>query len=562
MATAKFTETFFHPLDLDVEIELPKKFTFPFYYEPRELSRLASRDLQDYLAQQTDFQHNFGLRSEARGLVIGKMFGVMVVQNEKGALGYLAAFSGKLAESNTHKGFVPTVFDTLDATGFYKKGEAELNELNRQIDALETAPELLKAKQDLEQGQNTFDEELKAFKTELKAKKKERKAKRDIALAELSPAEYETVLENLGQQSIYYHFRLRDFKAEGQTKIENLKVQLERVLAPIEALKEKRAALSASLQKRLHKQYRFLSANGETKDLIDIFDDAQVPPPAGSGECAAPKLFQYAYENNLKPIAMAEFWWGASPKSEVRKHKQFYPSCRSKCEPILGHMMQGLVVEDNPIDSVAEHNAPLEIVYEDHYLLLVNKPHEFLSVPGKHIKESVLTRMRRYLPKAKGPLLVHRLDMSTSGLLLVAKNEKTHKNLQKQFIDRTVKKRYVALLDGEITQKEGVIDLPLRVDLDNRPQQLVCYEHGKPAKTKFEVVEVKHGKTRIHFYPITGRTHQLRVHAAHVDGLNTPIVGDDLYGKRGGRLCLHAEHITFLHPVTQEVLEVVCGVPF
>jgi len=248
-----------------------------------------------------------------------------------------------------------------------------------------------------------------------------------------------------------------------------------------------------------------------------------VPPPAGSGECAAPKLFQYAYEHDFKPIAMAEFWWGASPKSEVRKHKQFYPSCRSKCEPILGHMMQGLDVEDNPIQTVATYKAALEIVYEDDYLLLVNKPPEFLSVPGKHIQESVLTRMKRYLPKAKGPLLVHRLDMSTSGLLLVAKNEKTHKNLQKQFIARTIKKRYVALLDGEILTKTGVIDLPLRVDLDNRPQQLVCYTHGKPAKTNYEVVDIVAGKTRIHFYPVSGRTHQLRVHAAHVDGLNMPI---------------------------------------
>jgi tRNA pseudouridine32 synthase/23S rRNA pseudouridine746 synthase len=225
-------------------------------------------------------------------------------------------------------------------------------------------------------------------------------------------------------------------------------------------------------------------------------------------------------------------------------------------------MMQGLNVEDNPIQHIVEHKAPLEIVYEDAYLLLVNKPHEFLSVPGKHIQESVLTRMRRYLPKAKGPLLVHRLDMSTSGLLLVAKNEKTHKNLQKQFMERTITKRYVALLDGTIKTSNGFVDLPLRVDLDNRPQQLVCYKHGKPAKTKYEVVGIENNKTRIHFYPITGRTHQLRVHAAHVNGLNTPIVGDDLYGTKGERLHLHAEMLSLTHPVTQEVLEVVCDAPF
>ncbi|GEM_PF-60827 len=558
----KFTDSFFHLLEVDETFELPEKFTFPFCYVPHALSMQAAEDLQNYLDTQTDFEHNFGLQSAAKGLVIGKMFGVMVVQNTKGELGYLAAFSGKLAESNYHKGFVPTVFDTLDENGFYKKGEAELNQLNAEIEALEHSETLSKAKLNLEKAVSSFEAELKRFKAEIKKRKSERKAQRENAQQKLSKAEFEVLDKDLKQQSIFYHFRLKDLKSEGAARIQKLKAALVNIEVPIETLKQERATLSASLQKRLHQNYRFLNAKGATKDLLDIFDDAQVPPPAGSGECAAPKLFQYAYENGLKPIAMAEFWWGASPKSEVRKHKQFYPSCRSKCEPILGHMMQGLVVEDNPVDAVVEYKDPLEIVYEDDYLLLADKPPEFLSVPGKYIQESVLTRMRRYLPKAKGPLLVHRLDMSTSGLLLVAKNEKTHKNLQRQFIERTVKKRYVALLDGEIAQKEGIIDLPLRVDLDNRPQQLVCYQHGKPAKTKFEVVAVEDGKTRIHFYPITGRTHQLRVHAAHTDGLNCPIVGDDLYGKRGDRLCLHAERISFVHPITKETLEVVCDVPF
>lgn len=560
MPQPKFTDTFFHSLDLDVE--LPKQFTYPFYYKPHELSVHAAKDLQNYLESQTDFKHNFGLNTETEGLVIGKMFGVMVVKNENDELGYLAAFSGKLAESNYHKGFVPTVFDTLDENGFYKKGEAELNRLNAEIESLESSSELAKTQLGLQEAETSYHTELKVFKAKIKAKKKARNAKREAARGTLSSDAFATLLEDLKNESIHYHFRLKDLKTAWEKKIEATKHHLDSLLKPIIAIKEKRATLSASLQKRLHQNYRFLNANGVTKDLLDIFKDAMVPPPAGSGECAAPKLFQYAYEHHLKPIAMAEFWWGASPKSQVRKHKEYYPSCRSKCEPILGHMMLGLNVETNPIQTVADYKAPLDIVYEDDYLLVVNKPHEFLSVPGKHITASVLTRMRRYLPKAKGPLLVHRLDMSTSGLLLVAKNEKTHKNLQKQFIERTVKKRYVALLDGEITQKEGVIDLPLRVDLDNRPQQLVCYEHGKPAKTKYEVVGVENGKTRIHFYPITGRTHQLRVHAAHVDGLNCPILGDDLYGKKGERLCLHAEHIEFVHPVTQEVLEVVCEVPF
>lgn len=562
MQTVKFTDTFFHNLTIDLDIDVPKQFTFPFYYTPHQYSVLAAEDLQRYLDTQTDFVHNFGLNANTDSLQIGKMFGVMVVQTTTGKLGYLAAFSGKLAESNYHKGFVPTVFDTLDENGFYKKGEAILNQLNWDITQLETAEALRIAKATLEDTRSVFETKLQALKQDIKAKKTARRLERKKALSTLSELAYKRLDESLKQQSIYYHFRLKDLKQEGEAKIARATSNLNRFTQPIEALKAKRAELSASLQKRLHAQYRFLNAEGTTRDLLDIFKDAMVPPPAGSGECAAPKLFQYAYENQLKPIAMAEFWWGASPKSEVRKHKQYYPSCRSKCEPILGHMMQGLDVEANPINTITAYRAALDIVYEDEYLLLVNKPPEFLSVPGKLIKASVLTRMKRYLPKAKGPLLVHRLDMSTSGLLLVAKNEKTHKNLQKQFIARTIKKRYVAVLDGEISVKTGIIDLPLRVDLDNRPQQLVCYEHGKPAKTRYEVVSIKNGKTRIHFYPISGRTHQLRVHAAHVDGLHTPILGDDLYGDKGERLHLHAAQLTFTHPVTQEVLEIICEAPF
>ncbi|WP_298342849.1 RluA family pseudouridine synthase [uncultured Algibacter sp.] len=563
MPKTKFTDTFFHEFEVVKDVTLPKQFTFPFYYEPHKLSVLAAEDLQRYLEMQSDFKHNFGLHPKMKGLQIGKMFGVMVVQNTAREIGYLAAFSGKLAENNHHKGFVPTVYDTLDKNGFYKKGEAELNRLSSEIEFLEQAHEFKSLKYDLNASYLGYDKALLDLKTLIKAKKHARKLEREQALELFSEDEYKLLDDTLKQQSIHYNLRLRDLKAYWSNTIETLKLKIKHFEAPIEVLKAKRAKLSASLQKRLHEQYRFLNAKGETKDLLDIFKDTASPiPPAASGECAAPKLFQYAYECGLKPIAMAEFWWGASPKSEVRKHKQFYPSCRSKCEPILGHMMKGLDVENNPILEVKSHNQPLEIVYEDDYLLLVNKPHDFLSVPGKTTLDSVYTKMKQYLPNAKGPLLVHRLDMSTSGLLLVAKNERTYKKLQKQFIERSVKKRYVAVLDGEISKKEGIIDLPLRVDLDNRPQQLVCYEHGKPAKTKYEVVDVVAGKTRIHFYPISGRTHQLRVHAAHVDGLNTPIIGDDLYGVKGERLYLHAAQLTFIHPVTLKVLDMICEAPF
>lgn len=563
MPNPKFTDTLFHPLHKQNKTVIPRLFTFPFYYEPHTLSILAAKDLQNYLEHEANFNHNFGLKPNAEGLVIGKMFGVMVVENEAGTIGYLAAFSGKLAESNLHKGFVPTVYDTLNPEGFYKIGEQELNAINEKIEVLENSEAYKLAKSNLETCLKTYENDLKALKQTIKEKKAKRNKLRDSEAEKLTPEAYEDLLEKLKNESIYYHFRLKDLKTNWKLKIKAAQIQFDTIQTTLTTLKEKRRLQSASLQKQLHKQYAFLNYKGESKDLLDIFKNTTVRiPPAGAGECAAPKLFQYAYQNNLKPIAMAEFWWGASPKSEVRKHKQFYPSCRSKCEPILGHMMQGLQVEPNPILEVKKHHKPLEILFEDDYLLVVNKPHEFLSVPGKTNLESVQTKMQQYLPKSKGPLLVHRLDMSTSGILLVAKNEKTHKNLQKQFIKRTVKKRYVAVLDGELSNKEGIINLPLRVDLDNRPQQLVCYEHGKPAKTKYKVIKVEDGKTRIHFYPITGRTHQLRVHAAHSNGLNIPIVGDDLYGTKANRLHLHAAALTFEHPVTKKELHIVCEAPF
>ncbi|MDH7912484.1 pseudouridine synthase [Winogradskyella sp. SYSU M77433] len=553
----------FHPLQVETSVELPKQFTFPFYYEPHELSVKAAEEVKSYLNSQTDFEHNFGLDTSKTGLKIGKMFGVMIVKNEKEELGYIVAFSGKLAESNYLDGFVPPIYDTLKADGFYKKGEAYLNELNAKIEALEQSEAFIKAKLRLEELKLHSEKTLEDFKQKAKKEKQLRKQKRVEAEANLSKVEQSELLETLKEESIQSNLKLKYLKRDIQLAIADAENTLSKLQEPIEALKKERKTLSAKLQRQIHEEYRFLNALGETKDLIDIFKTTDLGhPPAAAGECAAPKLFQFAFENSLTPIAMAEFWWGSSPKSEVRKHGQFYPSCRGKCEPILGHMMQGLDVEANPIEQAHTFEGEMDIVYEDAYLLLVNKPHEFLSVPGKTIKDSVLTRMQDYLPNASGALLVHRLDMSTSGLLLVAKNEKTYKKLQRQFINRTIKKRYVALLDGELNTLTGTIDLPLRVDLDNRPRQLVCYEYGKPAKTSYEVLDVKDGKTRIHFYPITGRTHQLRVHAAHHKGLNLSIVGDDLYGQSADRLHLHAEMLSFEHPIKKEWVSFTCKAPF
>jgi tRNA pseudouridine32 synthase/23S rRNA pseudouridine746 synthase len=520
---------------------LPEKFTFPFYYEPHELSIIASTELQNYLETQTDFEHNFGLDETQKGLVIGKMFGVLVCQNEAGELGYLWSFSGKLADSNHHEKFVPTVYDMLDLRGFYKIGEEELNQITSEIETLKNSDKYKNAFKNLEKTKKEAFNDIQKQKDNIKVQKKLRDA-----IRKTNSYNEEDLKEASKQEGIL----LKKMTQFWNYKIEAAQKKFNLINSKIETLKLDRKQKSAALQQRLFAEYAFLNQFGILKSIGEIFEEN---PPAGAGECAAPKLLHYAFANKLKPIAMAEFWWGKSPNSEIRKHKQFYPACKSKCEPILmQHMLDGLDMEENPFEQNPAEGKDISIVYDDEYLVLINKPAEFLSVPGKQIKDSVYQRVKDLYPKATGPLIVHRLDMSTSGIMILAKNEAVYKELQSQFIKRTIKKRYVALLDGILQENEGFIDFPLRVDLDDRPRQLVCYEHGKNAQTRWQKIEVKNNKTKVYFYPITGRTHQLRVHASHELGLKTPIIGDDLYGKKADRLHLHAEQLTFVHPISKE----------
>ena len=531
-------------------IELPKRFTFPFYYEPHPLSVLAAKELQEHLETQTDWEHNFGINEETEGLRIGKMFGVLVVKNKKGELGYLSAFSGKLAESNHHPKFVPPVFDMLTEDSFFNQGMKILNPMNRQIEVLEAAPAFLEAKKAFEATKEQGKQELLEAKTLAKAAKKARKAKRTEAKTLLNEAEYKALNIELGNESTRSNYIIKDFNRLWNERISEQEAIFKVFVDEIEALKQERKEISASLQQRLFDQYTFLNQAGEHKSLGAIFVD--VPPIAGAGECAAPKLLQYAFLNELELISMAEFWWGKSPKSAIRKHQQYYPACRGKCKPILGHMLNGVETDDNPMLVNTAMGQEISTVYEDEYMLVINKPAEFLSVPGKIIEDSVQFRMQLKYPDATGPMVVHRLDMSTSGLMIIAKSIESYKFLQQQFIKRKVKKRYVALLEDLVEKDEGLINLPLRVDLEDRPRQLVCYDYGKNSQTKWKVIDRKNGQTRMHFFPITGRTHQLRVHSAHPLGLNIPIIGDDLYGNKGDRLHLHAEFIEFSHPSTNK----------
>ena len=544
----------FQPFKTNISgISLPEKFTFPFYYEPHQLSIIASNDLQAYLETQTDFEHNFGLQENHEGLVIGKMFGVLVCKNQEGQLGYLWAFSGKLAGVNHLPYFVPTIFDMLQENGFFRKEEEVLNAINRQIEILENSDELQNKKNQLESTKKEATTDIQNQKDKIKKLKIERDEKR-ISFTNLSSVEIEQLEFELSEESKKESILLKKMTKYWNFQIEDAQNQVNLLLDEINQYKDERRLKSSALQQKLFAEYSFLNQFGERKSIGEIFNNN---PPAGAGECAAPKLLHFAFENQLTPIAMAEFWWGQSPKSEIRKHKQFYPACKSKCEPILlSHMLKGLDMEANPFQENPAEGKEIEIIYEDEILAVINKPAEFLSVPGKIISDSVYQRVKDLYPNATGPLIVHRLDMSTSGLMLIAKDEETYVKLQSQFIKRTIKKRYVALLDGVLKEKDGFIDLPLRVDLDDRPRQLVCYEHGKQAQTKWERIEIRNNKTLVYFYPITGRTHQLRVHASHELGLKTPIVGDDLYGSKANRLHLHAESLTFIHPISREELTI------
>lgn len=541
--------TYFHSFKKDISgIELPARFTFPFCYEPHPLAVIAAKELQYYIENQEDWSHNFGLDKKSEGLAIGKMFGVLVVRNQHDELGYLAAVSGKLAGSNKHRYFVPPIFDMLEENSFFLNEEVHLNALNRKIEQLEKSDELTSIKQHLDLLKGNWDMSLDELKTKLRVQKKERKETRTRLRASLSDEDYELLMEDMRSQSLKDKQQLQRFQYDMHLALEAESTQLQQMLSAITALKEERKTRSGNLQKQLFEQYNFRNAKGEQKNVVAVFHDFdKTTPPAGSGECAAPKLLQYAYENEFTPIALAEFWWGCSPASEIRRHQNYYPACRKKCEPILGYMLEGLAVDPNPMQQETTLDVELPQIYEDEDIIVINKPAEFLSVPGIYVKDSVYNRILQRYPDA-GPIIIHRLDMSTSGLLIVAKNKQSHQFIQDQFIQHTIKKTYIALLDGVVEAASGLIDLPLRVDLDDRPRQMVCYTYGKPAQTKWEKIAIENNQTRVRFYPLTGRTHQLRMHAVHPNGLNTPIVGDDLYGTKANRLHLHAASITFIHP--------------
>lgn len=523
-------------------IPLPERFTYPFCYTPHPLCLRAAEEVQQFLSRQKEWREE---------LEQGKMFGVLVVQTANRELGYLAAFSGILAGKNVHPFFVPPVYDLLQPQGFFKVEEEQISQINLRIGQLRESEDYRQAAARLALLRQTAQTELENAKKQMKAAKAQREERRKSALTAKEEAA-------LIRESQFLKAEYKRLERAWKEKLEAVEKEANAFEARIQQLKAERKSRSAALQQQLFGQFRMLNFKGETKTLCEIFEQTvHRTPPAGAGECAAPKLLQHAYLHGWKPVAMVEFWWGASPKTEIRHHGHYYPACKGKCEPILQHMLQGLDVDENPMLKAMQRAArEPQTVYEDRWLVVVDKPAGMLSVPGKEDADSVYSLMRRRYPEADGPMIVHRLDMATSGLLVIAKTKQVHQHLQAQFKNRSVKKRYVALLDGVVATDRGVIDLPLCPNPLDRPRQVADKVQGKPAVTRYEVLARTDGRTRIAFFPRTGRTHQLRVHAAHPLGLHCPILGDELYGTKADRLYLHAEALEFVHPVTGENVKV------
>lgn len=538
----------FHPFaPQPLAEELPHLFTYPFHYTPHPLIQRAAAELRTYLLSCSSWQ------AELQG---GKMFGVLLVRNAAGELGFLAAFSGLLGGSNRQPYFVPPVFDFLDPQGFFKKGEARLTEMNRQVAALKESEAYLKAHELLTAVSREAEEELSRMKEEFRKARLRREERRATATSE--------ELQLLNRESQFQKAELKRREKAWAGRMVECRALVEEQEAALTALKQERKRLSEQLQQQIFRNFTFRNALGEEQNLQQIFCEAgRGEPPAGAGECAAPKLLQYAYLNGMQPLAMGEFWWGDSPRGVLREDGRFYPSCTSKCKPILGFMLQGLEVEPDPVVREASAHSEVEVIYEDEYLAAIYKPAGMYSVPGKdEAVSSVLSWAQNRYPDSDSPLLVHRLDMHTSGLLLIGKTKEAHAALQQMFERHQIRKTYIAVLDGIVSQDEGLIRLPLRPDVEHRPMQMVDPVYGKPAVTRYRVLERSGQTTRIAFFPQTGRTHQLRVHAAHPDGLGCPIRGDQLYGRPSDRLYLHAEQVQLAHPVTGQRLTLKVPVPF
>ena len=524
---------------LQTSLAAPDRFPSPFATAPHPLAEAAAQRLMRQLNQR-----DFPFRAALLGPAGGKMFGVLVVRRPGGALGYLKAFSGTLAGEWRVDGFAPPLFEPAARALWWPAEETRLNALTNEIERINHDIRAAAGQRDQRLAQH------EDVRQSLARVHSARRARRHGQRAQLENGDKaaKRALDDESSADKAERRALREAQRQANAASLGAITELERQRS---LLVDERSTRSSALLERIQAGYRVTSATGEVSSLTNAFSTA--PPPGGAGDCAAPKLLEAANRAGLVPLAMAEFWWGAPPKGGGRTQGRYYPACHAKCGPLLPFMLDGVDCEPAPVFGVTPpHVGELDVLFEDSWLAVVNKPAGLLSVPGRRaeLRDSVLTRLSLRFPDAQGPLLVHRLDLDTSGLLIMAKDPETFAAIQALFARRRVFKRYEAWLDGSPVGDSGTIDLALRVDLDDRPRQLHDPEHGKPATTRWEVLERVGERTRVALFPLTGRTHQLRVHAAHPLGLNAPITGDRLYGLAGERLLLHAEAISFDHPRT------------
>lgn len=524
---------------------LPEKLGDPFSYLPSDAVREAYDDFLIHL------DSNEALKTE---LGKGKMIGVLVVKNRAGETGYLLSFSGQLFGKNEYPGFVPPVFDILTPDSYYKSGEREISAMGREIKDLESVLRLESAMVK----ENAVVKECESRLAEYQEFAKQQKSLRDSLRSSATPED----IRRMNNESSTQKNQIKRLKQEVESAKVAANIPVDRLKKQIVDLKSEREKKSRDLQRRIFRDFRFHNTKGEEKTLLDIFSD-EVMPPSGAGECAAPRLLEYAYRNDFQPVSMAEFWIGKSPSGRVRHSGTYYHACRSKCLPIMNFMLEGVELETNKLDFDYE-NEEIKTLYRDDDILVISKPSGLLSVRGKECQTSVETWVEGICRDYSGPKIVHRLDQDTSGIMVIALNLNAYHNLQKQFETHSIQKKYVAMTEKIPSTKEQTIILPLAPDVTNRPMQMISKEFGLYAETYYKVMEEKDGKALIDVYPHTGRTHQIRMHLSSEEGANAPILGDRLYGSKSTicRLMLHAEKITFVHPTTNKEMTFIDKAPF
>ncbi|MBQ6186476.1 MAG: RluA family pseudouridine synthase [Prevotella sp.] len=537
----KWDDVLFHCLPVGVDV--PDELNDPFDYEPDASALAAWNDMRVEIARRRKWHEEIDR---------GKMFGVLVVVDAEGRAGYLAAYSGQIGGRCDWQGFVPAVFDYLSPDGHFKTKEAEISAINAEIAQMYSSEQYLSLQASLKKIESDGQQMLSAQASAMRMAKQQRDQRRKEGY--LSATETAEMI----RESQFLKAELRRAKKMQEERVAAVKSELQPLEDAITALKRRRHEMSDELQQWLFMQFDMLNSRGESRNLIDIFASTpQQIPPSGSGECCEPRLLQYAFAHGLTPRSMAMFWWGESPKDVVRHDGHYYPACSGKCKPILAWMLSGLTLRRGPIAG-GEQQGRLDVIYDDEHFCVVNKPAGMLSVPGRGDVESVVSILRREWGGAAEPLVVHRLDMATSGLLIVAKDADTQRLLQSQFARRKVEKRYVALLEKRLPAGSGRISLPLRADVENRPYQVVDHERGRRSQTDYEILS----DGRVVLTPLNGRTHQLRVHCAHREGLGCPIKGDALYGHPADRLYLHAERLVIDHPTTGQQMTFYAPCPF